>query len=311
MAIRKKKKFNDLGLGTKNDIGGYRALNKDGSFNVKKTNIPFFERLNFFHSLITMPWSRFFGLVLLAYFMVNITFASIYTLIGVENLTGMESTTTFNDFIEAFFFSAQTITTLGYGRVAPLGHLANSVAAIESMLGLLGFALATGMLYGRFSRPSAKIRYSTHAVIAPYQDINGFMFRVVNPQNNELLEVEVQVNLAMQRKNSELRDFYSLELERPKVAFMPYMWTIVHPISEASPLYGLTEKEVLEKDAEFIISMKAFDESSSQTVYSRSSYKANEIHWGQKFVYATTRESNGISIDVGKIDKTENAILNS
>jgi len=291
MAIRKKKKFNDLGLGTKNDIGGYRALNKDGSFNVKKTNIPFFERLNFFHSLITMPWSRFFGLVLLAYFMVNITFASIYTLIGVENLTG--------------------ITTLGYGRVAPLGHLANSVAAIESMLGLLGFALATGMLYGRFSRPSAKIRYSTHAVIAPYQDINGFMFRVVNPQNNELLEVEVQVNLAMQRKNSELRDFYSLELERPKVAFMPYMWTIVHPISEASPLYGLTEKEVLEKDAEFIISMKAFDESSSQTVYSRSSYKANEIHWGQKFVYATTRESNGISIDVGKIDKTENAILNS
>ena len=191
-----------------------------------------------------------------------------------------------------------------------MGYPANIVAAFESMLGLLGFALATGLLYGRFSRPSAKIRYSETAVIAPYRDINGFMFRIVNPQKNQLLELEVQVNLAMQRKNSELRDFHSLELERDKVAFMPYMWTIVHPISESSPLYGLTDKEVLEKDAEFIISMRAFDESSSQTVYSRSSYKASEIIWGRKFVYAVTRENMGITIDVSRINETEKASLN-
>ncbi|MEM9361120.1 MAG: ion channel [Bacteroidota bacterium] len=311
MAVRKKRKFNDFGLGTKNDIGGYRALNKDGSFNVKKINVPFFERLNFFHSLITMSWSRFFVLILLAYFAINIVFAFFYMLIGVDNLTGIRANTDFDKFMEGFFFSAQTITTLGYGRVAPMGYPANIVAAVESMLGLLGFALATGLLYGRFSRPSAKIRYSEQAVIAPYGEINGFMFRIVNPQKNQLLELEVQVNLAMQRQNSELRDFHSLELERDKVAFMPYMWTIVHPITESSPLLGLTEKDVLEKDAEFIISMKAFDDSSSQTVYSRSSYKASEIKWSQKFVYVVKRENMGITIDVGRINETEKANLNS
>ena len=306
---RKNRKFNDLGLGTKEDTGGYRAINKDGSFNVKKINVPFFERLNFFHSLITMPWLRFFGLILLGYFIINLLFASAYTIIGVENLTGFEASSTLEGFIEAFFFSAQTITTLGYGRVAPIGNLANTVAAIESMLGLLGFALATGLLYGRFSRPSTMIEYSTKAVIAPYKDINGFMFRVVNPQNNHLLELEVQLNLAMKRDDSELRDFHVLELERDKVAFMPYMWTIVHPISNTSPLFDLKEGQLLDKDAEFIVSMKAFDETTSQSVYSRSSYKASEIKWGEKFVYAVTREKNGITIDVGKLDVTEKATL--
>ena len=307
---RKNRKYNDLGLGTKEDTGGYRAINKDGSFNVKKVNVPFFERLNFFHSLITMRWSRFFGLILLGYFIINLLFASAYSLIGVEHLTGIEPHTPMDGFIEAFFFSAQTITTLGYGRVAPMGNLANTVAAIESMLGLLGFALATGLLYGRFSRPSTMIQYSYKAVVAPYQEINGFMFRVVNPQNNHLLELEVQVNLAMKRENSELRDFYTLELERDKVAFMPYMWTIVHPISKTSPLFGLKEGQLMEKDAEFIVTMKAFDESTSQNVYSRSSYKASEIQWGEKFIYAVTREDKGITIDVGKLNETEKVALN-
>jgi len=310
MAVRKRKKYNDLGLGTKEDTGGYRAINKDGSFNVKKTNVPFFERLNFFHSLITMPWLQFFCLVVLAYFCINIVFASAYTAIGVEHLTGMRAKTTLQGFIEAFFFSAQTITTLGYGRVAPIGNLTNTVAAIESMLGLLGFALATGLLYGRFSRPSTMIQYSKRAVIAPYQDDNGFMFRVVNPQNNHLLELEIQLNLFMQRKNSNLRDFHVLELERDKVAFMPYMWTIVHPILESSPLFQLQKGDLLEKDAEFIVTMKAFDESTSQNVYSRSSYKASEISWGEKFVYAVTQEAHGLTIDVGKLDATEKVELN-
>ncbi|MEO0570775.1 MAG: ion channel [Bacteroidota bacterium] len=311
MAKGKTKRYNDLGLGTKEDRGGYRAINKDGSFNVKKVNVPLLEQLNFFHSLITMPWPKFLGFILLWYFSINIIFASTYTLIGVEHLTGIKPSTTLDGFIEAFFFSAQTITTLGYGRVAPMGNLANTVAAIESMLGLLGFALATGLLYGRFSRPSTMIQYSRSAVIAPYQNSNGFMFRVVNPQNNHLLELEVQLNLAIKREDSDLRDFYALELERDKVAFMPYMWTIVHPISDSSPLFGLDERQFLEKEVEFIVSMKAFDETTSQNVYSRSSYKAPEIKWGAKFVYAIIRKKNSITIDVGKLDETETAALNS
>lgn len=300
-----KKGYNDLGLGTKGEVSGYRAINKDGSFNVKKVNVPFSQRLNFFHTLITMSWWKFLGVVLLWYFTVNIIFASAYTLIGVENLTGIKPTATFKGFMEAFFFSAQTITTLGYGRVAPVGAFANTVAAIESMLGLLGFALATGLLYGRFSRPSTMIKYSKNAVIAPYKKITGFMFRVVNPQNNNLLELEAQLTLSMKRKNSDLRDFFALELERKKVAFMPYMWTIVHPINEASPLYNLNAEELHKNDVEFIVSMKAFDETTSQNVYSRSSYKASEIKWGEKFVYAVTQEDGGLIIDVNKLNITE------
>jgi len=311
MASSKKRKYNDLGLDTKAKGRLFRALNKDGTFNVKKTNVPFFERTNYFHSLITMSWRHFFGLIILSYFIVNLAFASIYMVVGVENLTATDGLSDFEKFMEAFFFSAQTITTLGYGRVAPIGIPANSIAALESMLGLLAFALATGMLYGRFSKPSGKIRYSSFAVIAPYQNINGFMFRVVNPQSNQLLEVEVSVNLSLKKEASDSRDFYQLELERSKVIFFPTMWTVVHPINEGSPLYGLSETAVLEKDAEFIITIRAFDESFSQTVYSRSSYKAFDLRWGEKFVYVISTEAEGLSVDVGRIDETELAALNS
>jgi inward rectifier potassium channel len=310
MAEDKKEKFLDLGLGSKGYAEKNRSVTKEGTFNIKKTNIPFFERFNLFHSLISMSWLSFFGIILLGYLFTNLFFASAYMLIGVENLTGIEGKSSFDNFMEAFFFSAQTITTLGYGRVAPLGIAANILAAIESMLGLLAFALATGMMYGRFSKPWGKIKYSNHAVIAPYQNINAFMFRVVNPQSNQLFEVEVNVSLSIQRENSDLRDFYILELERQKIVFFPSIWTIVHPISETSPLFNLKESDFQKKNIEFIIMIKAFDESFSQTIYSRSSYKADEIKWAEKFVYLIKQEKNGISVDVSRIDETEEAKLN-
>jgi inward rectifier potassium channel len=310
MENNKNIEYNDLGLGIKTTFSGYRSLNKDGTFNVRKTNVPFFERFNFFHSLISMSWVKFFILIALGYFIVNVIFASIYIIIGTDSLTGIIGKSTLDNFIEAFFFSAQTLTTLGYGRVAPVGLAANSIAALESMLGLLAFALVTGMLYGRFSKPSAKIMYSSNAVIAPFQDINAFMFRVVNPQRNQLIEVEASVTISMKRENSEQRSYFPLELERTKVVFFPYMWTIVHPINNSSPLYQLNETEVIAKDAEIIIMIKAFDESFSQTVYSRYSYKAFEILWGKKFAYILKQEKEGVSIDVGRINETEKAILN-
>lgn len=310
MAESSKDKFSDLGLGARGVSVNTRTLNKDGSFNVRKLNVTFVERINFYHALVSMPWPRFFAIIVVAYFLVNILFAIVYFVIGVDHLTGIEGINDFDKFLEAFFFSSQTLTTLGYGRVAPVSALASTVAAIESMIGLLSFALATGLLYGRFSKPSAKLKYSHHAVIAPYQHINGFMFRVVNPQSNQLLEVEVTVTLSMKKAGSHLRDFFQLELERPKVVFLPSIWTIVHPIFSSSPLYRVTKEELIERDGEFIIMMKAFDESFSQTVYSRSSYKTNEIKWGEKFVYLIKQESDGISVDVSRIDETEKAELN-
>lgn len=310
MAGNRTNKFNDLGLDTKSHSDGYRALNKDGSFNVVKKNVSFFERLNSFHSLVTMPWLKFFTIIAIGYFTINLIFATLYMAVGLEHLTGISGASLSDKFIEAFFFSAQTITTLGYGRVAPVGTLANIIAATESMLGLLTFALATGLMYGRFSKPSASIKYSKIAVMAPYQDINGFMFRVVNPKNNQLVEVEVNLTLSLKKTGSQLRDFFVLEVERSKVVFFPTMWTIVHPINQNSPLHGISEAELLAKDAEFIVMLKAFDESSSQTVYSSSSYKASEIKWGEKFVYLTHQRGNGLVVDVSKIDETQKMKLN-
>lgn len=308
---RRNKEANDLGLGERAGAGRSRSLNKDGSFNVTKENVPFFERFNIFHALISMSWGRFFGIILLGYLVLNTLFALLYTAIGIEQLTGVEATDPMSDFLEAFFFSAQTITTLGYGRVAPVGLVANMVAAAESMLGLLTFALATGMLYGRFSKPSVRLRYSSHAVVAPYRGINGLMFRVVNPQGNDLLEVEVNVTLSLKRPGTELRDFHALELERRHIVFFPSVWTVVHPIDTDSPMHGMTEAQVLALDAELIVMLKAFHGSFSQTVYSRTSYKATELRWGHKFASILTYEEEGVTVDVGRIDASAKATLNA
>ncbi|MFD2099096.1 ion channel [Flagellimonas iocasae] len=311
MRTRRKIRYEDLGLDTKTGNSGYRALNKDGTFNVRKHNVPFMERINMFHSLVTMSWPSFFTILATVYFVINLFFASLYVIIGTEHLTGIRGTTTLEKFMDSFFFSAQTITTLGYGQVAPLNLPTNIVAATESLMGLLLFALATGLMYGRFSKPYASIKYSTFGLIAPYLDINGFMFRVVNPKNNQLIEVEASVTLSMQRKdNPEAREFHLLELERSKVILFPTMWTIVHPIGENSPLLGVSAEDMMKRDAEFLVFIKAFDESFSQTVYSKSSYKADEIKWGEKFTYLTKRNGTGVSIDVGGIDQTYKVDLN-
>lgn len=310
MVRKKEQDYNDLGLDTKSQSGAYRALNKDGTFNVRKKNVSFFESLNTFHSLVSMPWSRFFMIVLLIYFLINLLFASIYMAIGLEHLTGIYGQSISDKFIEAFFFSAQTITTLGYGRVAPVGILANIVAAAESMLGLLTFALGTGLMYGRFSKPGASLRYSKQAIMAPYKDMNGLMFRVVNPKKNQLVEVEINLTLSLKNPESENREFFNLEVEREKVVFLPTTWTIVHPVNDISPLHQLDQRELMARDAEFIAMIKAYDESSSQSVYSRSSYKAEEIKWGEKFVYIVEREGSGLLVDVSRIDETYRIDLN-
>ncbi len=185
--------------------------------------------------------------------------------------------------MEAFFFSSQTLTTLGYGRISPVGTLASAAAAVESMMGLLGFALATGLLYGRFSKPEARILYSHNAVIAPFKDKTALMFRIVNERKNQLIEVEASLTLSLKSDQVNVRRFLALTPDIKKINFFPLNWTIVHSIDEESPLFGLTEQEANDLDAEVIVLIKAFDDTFSQTVYSRSSYKYSEIIWGAKF----------------------------
>ncbi|TND08143.1 MAG: K+ channel, inward rectifier [Bacteroidetes bacterium] len=309
--INKKKNeiSNDLGLGTRDT--GRRGVNKDGSFNVERTGIPKFRYYEIYHDLISMSWKKFILLVLLSYGFVNLLFAGIYYFIGMEHLSGIaENASESERFMEAFFFSSQTLTTLGYGRIAPVGALASSVAAIESMLGLLGFALATGLLYGRFSRPQARILFSHNILVAPYRDHTGLMFRIVNQRSNQLIEVEAEVTLSYQEKGKNARSFAALGLERNRINLFPLSWTVVHPINEESPFYGMSEKDLRETEAEIIILIKAFDDTFSQTVYSRSSYQMSELVWGSKFLPMFSRAESGKTlVDLRLIDAMEKVQL--
>ena len=296
--LRNSKKSNiadDLGLGTK--VTTDRNMNKDGTFNINRVGEPKFRFYEIYHMLITMPWLKFFAIIVGSYFTSNIIFASIYYSIGVEHLTGINpNADNLHKFLEAYFFSSQTLTTVGFGRLAPLGTLTSAVAAVESMLGVLVFAIATGLLYGRFSRPQAKLLYSEHAIIAPYRTGTGLMFRMANKRHNQLIEVEVSCTLSHFEKGAISRSFNRLKLERDKVNLFPTNWTIVHPIDEESPFYMMTEEEFRDTKSELIILLKAFDDTFSQTIYSRTSYHTDEIIYGRKFLPMVSVDENNKSV---------------
>ncbi len=303
----KEEEFKDLGFGSKISEQSRRLINRNGSFNVERRGLPFLESLSFYHSLLEMSWLKFNFLVLLSYIVVNLIFASLYMLAGVEHLGGITGTTTLDKFFEAFFFSGQTITTVGYGVIHPQGFLTSLISLIESMMGLLGFALATGLLYGRFSRPNAKMLYSKQAVIAPYKNITAFEFRIANARKNQLIDTEVLVMLTMKGgAGKAVRNYYELSLERNNINFFPLTWTIVHPVDENSPLKDMTEENLKNAGAEFLILIKAFDETFSQSVHSRSSYTADEIIWNAKFKSIYTESLQGITtVDMSRFHEIE------
>lgn len=316
--VKQEEARQDLGFGTKINDSFSRLINKDGSFNIKRVNETFWDRLNLYNRLITMGWRQFLGLVLLLYFSENVLFASFYMLAGAENLKGLDEVTdgtSIGRFWGAFFFSAQTLTTVGYGHISPTGYITSMIAAFESMVGLLAFALVTGLLYGRFSRPSAHVRFSQQAVFAPYLDVNGWMFRIINARANQLIEVAIQVTMSrLETKpdGTRYRRYYSLNLERNRVSFFPANWTLVHPITDESPLHGCTPEDLAESDTEFLILLQATDDTFSQVVHRRYSYRYDEVLWGRKFrpMFDGNQQGGIVALDLNALDETDVAPLN-
>ncbi len=269
-----------------------RAINPDGSFNVHRKGTRLRDE-NLYLKLIDTTWPRFFLVVLAVFVVVNFAFAAVYLAIGIDHLKGNEPE--MSAFVNAFFFSVHTLTTVGYGNVFPRGASMNTVSAIEAATGLMVFAVLTGILYGRFSRPSARILFSERALIAPYQDGQSLQFRITNARSNTLMNLEARVLLmTVANKDEQLkRDFFDLELERRKVYFLPLTWTIVHPIDSASPLFGKTAEDLKAMSAEILILIQAFDDSFSQVVHSIYSYRHGEITWGAKFVPAFSVDPKG------------------
>ena len=296
--VEQEERRNDLGFGTTLTDAQSRLVNQDGSFNLVRVNGTLWDQLNVYNRLITMRWRPFFLWLISVYVLTNTLFAGVYMLAGSESLSGIDDKLLNGPFWKCFFFSAQTLTTVGYGHISPNSFLTSSIAAFESMIGLLAFALATGLLYGRFSRPVAHIRFSKQSVFAPYLDVNAWMFRIINTRANQLINIEVTVSLSRLEAKPDgtlYRRYYSLNLERNKVAFFPANWTLVHPITDKSPLYGLTPQELEQSDTEILISLQALDDTFVQMVHTRFSYRYDEIKWGHKFspIYDDDQKAQG------------------
>jgi inward rectifier potassium channel len=223
----------------------------------------------------------------------------------------MAGVSKWNQFWDCFYFSAQTLTTVGYGRIAPVSHIHSALSSFESLIGLLGFAIFTGLIYGRFSRPNLKLKFSENALIAPYRNITALMCRVANPKMNELLENEASIMLSILNLETQKREYHTLSLERKNIIFLALNWTLVHPIDEHSPLLGLTLEDLQQRQVEVFVVIKSFEESRAQTLYWRTSYNADEIIWGAKFVPLRVRVGANQSIihDLSTLHEYEKAEL--
>jgi len=280
-----------------------RAINKDGSFNVKRRGARIHD-LHIYQFLVSISWPSFAALLLLGYVAGNTGFALLYLWAGIQNLAGADASTSVHSFLSAFFFSTQTFTTVGYGAIAPAGVTANTIASFEAMVGFMSFAIATGLLYGRFSRASARLVFSDTMVVTQHKDSAALMFRVANRRSTTLMEVEARLLFmtVVMQGDKPTRKYDVLELEVPSVYFLPLTWTIVHLIRPGSPLFGKTSEDLAALQAEVLVLIKGYDDTFRQTVHARYSYRHNELLWGRRFTPAFHIDEGGdMVVDLMKI----------
>lgn len=308
MAVNKPE-TKDIGFGSKTSSQKSRLINHDGSFNVYRIGQSYVSSTSIYHALITMRWYKFYAFIISYFILVNLLFATLYYFTGIDGLRGIEGVTSFDKFWEAFFFSTQTISTVGFGRLSPGSHVASTIAAFESLLGLLGFAVVTGLIYGRFARPKARIMFSDKAIIAPFKDKTAFQFRIANRmRNSQITDIEARITVAkFELENGVLiRRFRPMDLEIKRIMFFPMTWTINHPIDENSPIYGMTLSDLKKAEAEFMILLNGFDDTFSQNVSTRYSYVSDELLEGVKFISVFGENDNGeITQDLSKLSTVE------
>jgi len=297
---------NESGLSTNSALRGGRFFNARGNPNMQIEGMSFLEKINIYHILLTIPRWKFLAIILLFYISINIAFACVYLLIGINNLNGMLAATNAEKFEEAFFFSAQTFTTVGYGRINPTGFITSLVASLEALTGLLAFALATGLMYGRFARPRAYIRYSNKALFVPFREGVAVMFRMVPFTRNYLVNVEAKVTAAMRvMEDGVLKTkFFNMALDISKATTLVSNWTIVHIINEESPLFGLNKEDIQTSQLELLVFIQGFDESFSNIVISRSSYTYEDIIYGAKFasMFHPNEDNTTTILHIDKLD---------
>ncbi|MBD0285140.1 MAG: Inward rectifier potassium channel Irk [Flavisolibacter sp.] len=307
--LKKSKRDLTTGFGTRSTDYGGRFYRKDGSVNVIRHGVPLLDRFSWFHTLLSMKRWKFYLILFTVYITVNLFFGIIYFFIGIEYLDGLKPGSVVANFAGAFFFSAQTFTTVGYGHISPIGFLTSAVATFEAFIGLLSFALASGLFYGRFAKPRPYLYFSDIALISPYKNGRALMFRTVPYKNNQLTDAEVKLTIGMRIKEGEevKNVFYPLKVEFDKINNLVLNWTIVHPITEESPLYGLSMDQLKELKAEVLVFLKAYDEVFANNVIARTSYTAQEIIENAKFkpMYHSAPSGNATLLNISELNDFE------
>lgn len=295
----KLKNIIDTGFSAKGDLTGSRLLNSDGSSNVRKAGLSFFKQFHLYHTMISMKLWMFLAVIFMAYLLVNLVFASLYYLVGVENLVDSSVINVEGGFLRAFFFSSQTLTTLGYGQMSPTGIGANMIAMVEAFVGLLLFALLTGLVYGRFAKPKARLIYSDKAVVSPYRDLGtGLMVRLANPKNTSIIDLSATMFMSYtEMVNGEsIRKYFGLDLELKQIKMLSSSWTLVHHINDDSPIKDLSEEFLVQNNAELIVMLEGYDETYNQQVASRVSYLFTDVVFGAKFDRAFIQTDSGVPL---------------
>lgn len=284
------KNTKDPGLGSKFIKPVKRMVNEDGSYNIiRKGGVSGVK--DFYKFLIDIHWFWFSLILIGSFILLNLIFTTCYLLIGIETIAGYYPE--LSAFENAFFFSAQTFTTVGYGALHPKGLVTNYTAMAESFLGLLSFAIATGLLWGRFSKPSLKIAFSKNIIITPYEDSKAVMFKMVNQRKNVLLNTTIKCIFIIDKGSGQTafnKDYSELKLESDQVNFFPLTWTLVHKITEDSPLYNINFNELVKRNGEVIILVETFDETFSQTILQKHSYACEQ--WLENVKFERNFEAN-------------------
>jgi inward rectifier potassium channel len=258
-----------------------------------------------YHRLLRTSWPRLVALLTAGYLFTNLIFGAAYFFLAADQLDGLHRDTWIHEFDDCFFFSVQTMATIGYGRISPDGFLANCLVTFEALTGLFGLALTTGLVYSRFSRPTARVVFSRNVLIETLDGVPSFVFRLANERQSRIVDANVNVSMLKTEVTVEgetFYNFYTLDLERSRSPFFSLTWTVVHPIVKGSPLFGMTREDLIRHEASFVVSLTGIDETFSQTVLSRWTYEIEDLRWGAKFVDILHWDKDGnASVDIARV----------
>ena len=253
--------------------------------------LPSFEWQDPYHWILDLSWPMFFICIAFFYIGINVLFAIAY-LLQPGSIANAQS----GYFWDAFFFSLQTLSTVGYGALAPATFYAHVLVAIEGLIGLLGLALITGLMFARFSRPTARVLFTHWALISPFNGQSTFMFRVANQRGNRILEAQIRVSLLRRevtQEGIEMYRFYDLPLIRSQTPVFGLSWLVMHPITPDSPLWGETTASLRDKNVQFFVTLTGLDETVSQTIHAHYNYTLEQLQWNVRFQDVVRSDSQG------------------